>query len=136
MKRVSCAAVIVRNPQGKVLLLLRDNRADIPCPNQWTLPGGIVETGETPLEAACREVEEETGLQVTPVSISQWDSVMNKDKIVVEQHLFYAATTADERDLILGEGQKLEFFSAVEWRDLNIAFGFKAVLEQHAVGSS
>ncbi len=30
--------------------------------NYWDFPKGVVEAGEDPLEAACREVEEETGL--------------------------------------------------------------------------
>lgn len=32
----------------------------------WAVPGGAVETGETPLAAALRELEEETGLTVRP----------------------------------------------------------------------
>jgi 8-oxo-dGTP pyrophosphatase MutT (NUDIX family) len=33
--------------------------------NQWALPGGRIDAGETPLEAAMREVGEEIGLQVS-----------------------------------------------------------------------
>ncbi len=42
---------------------MRRNRE--PGSNGWALPGGFVETGESPLEAAVRELEEETGLRVS-----------------------------------------------------------------------
>jgi 8-oxo-dGTP pyrophosphatase MutT (NUDIX family) len=51
--------VIVRDPNGHVLLV-HDRDA-----NQWTLPGGIIEPGETPADAAVREVWEETSVLAT-----------------------------------------------------------------------
>ncbi len=48
---------LVRNPAGEVLLLKR-------CDNGlWCLPGGVAEIGETPAEAALRELWEEAGLR-------------------------------------------------------------------------
>jgi 8-oxo-dGTP diphosphatase len=50
---------------GTILLV---ERAKEPLKGWWSLPGGIVETGET-LEAAIRrEVLEETGLEIEPLS--------------------------------------------------------------------
>ena len=53
-----CANVAVFHTD-KVLLL---RRATEPAKGLWTLPGGGINRGETPLEAAIRELEEETGL--------------------------------------------------------------------------
>jgi len=48
------------NRSGELLLLKRSN--DVHCGGLWSFPGGKVEEGETPLDAAKRELTEETGL--------------------------------------------------------------------------
>lgn len=53
------AVVVVLFNQDKILGVTRkDNLTD------WGLPGGKIEVGETPVEAAVREVKEETGLDI------------------------------------------------------------------------
>ncbi len=51
------AAAIIFDPTGLVLLVKEnyDRR-------RWSLPGGLIEPGETPEEAALRETHEETGV--------------------------------------------------------------------------
>lgn len=38
--------------------------------NTWSFPGGHVEGGEGPVEAVCREVEEETGFVLSPADVA------------------------------------------------------------------
>jgi mutator protein MutT len=49
----------VFDESGRVLLQKRGDS------NKWGFPGGAIELGETPEEAAIRELKEETGLDVT-----------------------------------------------------------------------
>jgi 8-oxo-dGTP diphosphatase len=56
---VGAGAVVVRD--GKVVLVRRGHP---PLEGEWSLPGGVVELGETLRHAAEREVREETGLVV------------------------------------------------------------------------
>jgi len=47
--------------KDRKVLLVKRGRA--PFAGLWSLPGGKTESGETPREAACRELKEETGLE-------------------------------------------------------------------------
>ena len=53
--------VAVFNPAGQVLLVQRGRP---PGAGRWGLPGGLVELGERLVDAAVREVREETGVEI------------------------------------------------------------------------
>lgn len=60
------SATVLMFRQGLVLGVSRGN--DL---RDWGMPGGYVEPGETPAEAASRELREETGISVDPVDMMQ-----------------------------------------------------------------
>lgn len=79
---VGVGAVIV--DEGKVLLVKRKYE---PLKGQWSLPGGMVEIGETLETALAREMLEETGLRVDvgPV-IEVFDRIMRDEQHRVRYH--------------------------------------------------
>lgn len=74
------AAARVRDPDGRIALV--QNRWS----DGWILPGGAVESGETPTEAARREVREETGLTASV-----------GDLLVVLDQSYVSQTDGEER---------------------------------------
>ena len=53
----------VINGSGQILLLKRNSSGRL-C-DKWCLPGGTIENNETPYMAICREIIEETTLEIT-----------------------------------------------------------------------
>ena len=79
---LAVSAAIVRD--GKVLVV---RRARPPAQDLFTLPGGVVETGETLTEAVMREVREETQLEIEPVALAGYREVVVRDESGrVERH--------------------------------------------------
>ncbi len=52
--------------RGRVLLVKRGRP---PLLGEWSIPGGVVEAGESLGEALCREMREETGLEVEVLEV-------------------------------------------------------------------
>lgn len=79
---LAVSAAIMRD--GKVLAV---RRARKPALNLYTMPGGVVEIGETLFEAVKREVREETALEIEPVALAGRREAIQRDaKGQVERH--------------------------------------------------
>jgi len=72
---VGVGAVIVK--EGKIALIKRGNE---PSRGKWTIPGGLVELGESPEQAVVRETKEETGLYVDNLSLIEVVSNVDLDE--------------------------------------------------------
>ena len=67
----------------RLLTILRDDKASIPYPNMWELPGGGREGEETPFECVQREVFEELGLKLEEAAIlwaKEYPGMLDPDK--------------------------------------------------------
>ncbi|MFC7361748.1 NUDIX domain-containing protein [Nocardioides astragali] len=64
-QRVGAYAVMLREHEGRVEVLLSRLSARVSRTELWTLPGGGIDHGEDPRLAVIREIREETGLEAT-----------------------------------------------------------------------
>lgn len=84
---VGVGAVVWRG--DKVLLVKRGRPPNL---ERWSLPGGAQEVGETIVEAARREVIEETGLAITQVRFLTALDMIERDEL---GHVRYHYTLVD-----------------------------------------
>jgi 8-oxo-dGTP diphosphatase len=82
---VGIGAVVVH--EGRVLLVRRGSE---PLKDHWTLPGGVLEVGETLVEGVAREVREETGLVVEPLEFVELLDRIHREAGRVRYHYVIA----------------------------------------------
>ena len=93
MSRPKLGAIAVVQHAGRVLLVKRCNE---PNANTWGFPGGHVELGETALNAAARELAEETGVVGTPKGyLTNIDVIGYDAQDNVAYHYLLAAVLCD-----------------------------------------
>lgn len=70
----------------------------------WVLPGGGIDRGETPLQAAVREVKEEVGITISaPAFIGEQSNIRQYKKVTV----FYFAAYVRSKDVVI-DGQEIK----------------------------
>ena len=91
-------ATIVCYRDEQVLLVAR-------ATSRWALPGGTIKRGETPLEAAHRELQEETGITGQDLVYS-----MQFTGLAKVHHVFFAEVGPDQTPQASNEIQKCKWF--------------------------
>lgn len=115
-KRLSSATIILETEDGRAIVEKAHYK------RYWTFPGGVVDPGETPKQAAVREVSEELGIVIDPNSV-QFIAVTTRTSDIAEtyQFIFHAPIDA-------------EILSTVTIQDSEIA-SWDVVTKQQAVSA-
>jgi len=117
------AVRVVLTDEGGRVLLFHAVTADVPAPGWWELPGGGIHSGESYLDAAVREVQEETGLLLDPAMVGppSWrrDSTWRSRGLRRLQHeVVVAARVTGHRPAIRADGRtayELEIYVDARW---------------------
>jgi 8-oxo-dGTP diphosphatase len=113
-------AVII--DQDRVLLVQRGNE---PMKGHWSLPGGLLELGESLVEGVQREVREETGLIVEVLELVELlDRIFRQD-----ERVRYHYVIADYLCRVVGgdlkansDADAVRWISRGEWSTINTQF--------------
>ncbi len=91
-KRMSSAAVALYDNRGRVLVVKANYK------HYWSFPGGVIDAGETPRIAACRETSEEVGIHVQPDDLV-FRMVVDRAGTIAETYQFVFECMVDEPTL-------------------------------------
>jgi 8-oxo-dGTP pyrophosphatase MutT (NUDIX family) len=91
-KRFSSAVMLLETHDGEALAVRSHYKP------YWTLPGGVIDPGETPRQGAIRETLEEVGIKVNPAAVS-FVAVIDRRSEVAETYQFIFKAPISDADL-------------------------------------
>ena len=97
--------------EGRVLVV---RRARAPMIGHFSLPGGVVEIGETLAAAVARELEEEVGVSARIIGFNRHVEAIAREGVRVRTHFVIASFVAR---WTAGEARISEEVDRVEWID-------------------
>lgn len=100
--------MLLENGQGQALVVKANYK------QYWTFPGGIIEAGETPKEAAIRETLEEVGVDI-PSEQVEFVGVINRTSSIATtyQFIFKAPLLTNQIDKIILQAAEIEAYDLV-----------------------
>lgn len=114
-KRIIAAGGIVRNEKNELLLMFRKQK--------WDLPKGKIEKGETIIEGAKREVEEETGIIVEEVYqkpfITTYHVYVENQKYILKENIWFLMRSHSKYVLMPQIEEEIEELKWIHPKDIN-----------------
>ena len=122
--KLAALAVVIRD--GRVLLVKRRNEPDA---GLWGFPGGHVDLGETAMDAAIRELREETTIVARPVRYLTNVDVIDRDESgIVKFHFLLAAVLCE---YVSGEPIAQDDVSEARWWPVDAILNGAASCSKH-----
>jgi 8-oxo-dGTP pyrophosphatase MutT (NUDIX family) len=88
-------------------IILGKRSPSVNNPNQWNFFGGSVDDGESPIDAAIRELKEETGYVISPSNL--------KEIAIIDNSIYYAAKINDPQNVKTSkETSKVKSFKLID----------------------
>ena len=115
-KRISSSGVMLEDADGRLLIVKANYKP------YWTVPGGIIDEGETPKQAAAREVFEEVGIRIPERDLT---FVLVADRISKNlqtyQFLFKAKLSEAAKKQIVLQATEIDEYALVTKAEVHLA---------------
>jgi len=115
-KRISSSGVMLEDAEGRLLIVKANYKP------YWTVPGGIIDEGETPKQAAAREVFEEVGVHLHEHDLT---FVLVADRISKNlqtyQFLFKAKLSESGKKQIILQTAEIDEYTLVTKAEVHLA---------------
>ena len=124
--------ILLKNKQGKYLLLRRSLKKYPEIRGRWDIPGGRINPGSTLLENLRREIKEETNLRLIgePHLIAAQDILRSLDRHVVR--LTYVGNAAGEVRLDTKENDEYKWLGQDEFEKMeDVDIYFRELLKKN-----
>jgi 8-oxo-dGTP diphosphatase len=125
---------LIHDAEGRILLIRRKFE---PNKGKWSLPGGLLETGETLETAGRREVREELGVEIEVEGLFQVSEEIVRDKEAKTRFHFvlvdYLATLrpSGARITLNQESERFGWFKAEEMGGLETTENTRRIVEKY-----
>lgn len=123
--KVGSAVLVVKD--GKILLGERNKKN---AKGYWVLPGGGVRWGETIMEAAVREIKEETNLDIELVKFICYKEIMNLPENYHTITFYHLARPKDTEIKVSDDLSKAGFFPIEEIKKMKTADTVEIILKE------
>ena len=115
--------------------ILLEKRKNAPSKGKWTVPGGLVELGESMEQAVIREVKEETGLEVyEPRLVDVVNYVSLGERGAVRYHFVivdYVVTVKCGKPKAASDADALKWVSFSEVEEYDLTESFRLFFQQN-----
>lgn len=125
---IATVGALIHDGAGKILMIRTHKWS-----NLWGIPGGKIERGETSEAALCREIREETALEISQIRFVMIQDCIDSPEFFRSEHfllLNYLAQANSHKVTLNDEAEEFRWLSIADALDLELNTATKILLQR------